>query len=47
MVAGVGIAGEHVRHQVEHRGDLTLMGVDLGQIADAIAVLDLLGADIE
>ena len=29
------------RHEVEHRGDFAVMGVDLGEVADPVAVLDL------
>ncbi len=32
---------EHVGDQIEHRFNLTLMRVDLGQIADAVARPDL------
>ena len=36
-----GSGGKHVGDEVQHGVDLTLMGIDLGQIADAFARLDL------
>ena len=47
VIAGIVLRGEHVRHQVKHRGDFTLVGEDLGKVANPVAVLDLLRADLE
>ena len=40
-VAWIGLAREHVRNQVEHRVDLALVRVDLGEVADPRSRLDL------
>ena len=42
MLPGSVSAREHVGNEVEHRVDLTLMRVDLGEVAHPLAGLDLL-----